>query len=230
DKRDALSLATHLYNQLELGTQSPDTTHLVRRLLPSTGVAQQLKAWMRHRYELVQECTQRKNQLTAICDELFPEFTDVFKDPNGPTALALRAQFPTPQAVATAPFAMLRHGKRGRPSNAQLVELQRLASQSIGIKDLVRQRGLVLQQRQLIAEVPLLQEHLQELETEIRAVVTHAREGRILTAIPGIGLIPAAAILAAIGNVLNFESAAHLKAYCGWAPQMEVSGVSLDHA
>jgi transposase len=230
DKRDALSLANHLYNQLELGTQSPDTTHLVRRLLPPTEAAQQLKAWMRHRYELVQECTQRKNQLTAICDELFPEFTHVFKDPNGPTALALRAQFPTPQAVATAPFAALRHGKRGRPSNAQLVELQRLASQSIGIKDLVRQRGLVLQQRQLIAEVALLQEHLQEMETEIRAVVTHTREGRILTSIPGIGLIPAAAILAAIGNVLNFESAAHLKAYCGWAPQMEVSGVSLDHA
>ena len=107
---------------------------------------------MRHRYELVHECTQRKNKLIAICDELFPEFTDVFKDPNGPTALALREQFPTPQAVATAPLAeviALRRG-RGRPSNAQLMELQRLASQSIGVKDLVRQRGLVLEQRQLI--------------------------------------------------------------------------------
>src|SRR5215813_6634409 len=81
DKRDALSLANHLYNQLELGTPSPDTTHLVRRL-PPTEAAQQLKGWMRHRYELVRECTQRKNKLTAICDELFPEFTTVFKDPN----------------------------------------------------------------------------------------------------------------------------------------------------
>src|SRR5262245_17573851 len=139
DKRDALSLANLLYNQLELGSQSPDPPHLVRRLLPPTEAAQQLKGWMRHRYELVHECTRRKNKLTAICDELFPEFNVVLKDPNGPTALALRERFPTPQTVATASLGeltALRHG-RGHPSNAQLIELQRLASQSIGIKDLV---------------------------------------------------------------------------------------------
>jgi len=231
DKRDALSLANHLYNQLELGTQSADVTHLVRRLLPPTEAAQQLKAWTRHRYELVHECTQRKNKLTALCDELFPEFTTVFADPNGLTALALRERFPTPQAVATAPLAeltALRHG-RGRPSNAQLLELQRLAGESIGVKDLVRQRGLVVEQRQLIRELWLLQAHVNELETEILTVISHSREGRILTSMPGIGSIPAATILAAIGNILNFESAAQLKAYCGWAPQLQASGVSLDH-
>jgi hypothetical protein len=87
---------------------------LVRRLLPPTEAAQQLKGWMRHRYELVRECTRRKNKLTAICDELFPEFAVIFTDPNGPTALALREQFPTPQTVATAPLAGLiavRHGR-----------------------------------------------------------------------------------------------------------------------
>jgi transposase len=232
DKRDALSLAIHLYNQLELGSQSRDPAHLVRRLLPPPDAAQQLKGWMRHRYELVRECTQRKNKLTAICDELFPEFTSILKDPNGATALALRKQFPTPQSLATAPFAelaALRQG-RGRPSNAQLVELQRLARQSIGVKELVRQRGLVLEQRQLVRELQLWQEHIHELETEILAVVMQAREGRILTSIPGIGPIAAAAILAAIGNILNFETAAQLKAYCGWAPEVASSGVSLDHA
>lgn len=136
DKRDALNLANHLYNQLELGTQSPDTTHLVRRLLPPTEAAQQLKAWMQHRYELVHECTRRKNKLTAICDELFPEFVTVIKDPNGPTALKLREHFPTPQAMATAPLAGLIASRgRGLPSNATLVKLQRLAAQSIGTKD-----------------------------------------------------------------------------------------------
>lgn len=154
----------------------------------------------------------------------------MLKDPNGPTALALREEFPTPQAVATAPLAeliALRRG-RGRPSHAQFLELQRLASQSIGINDLVRQRGLVLEQRQLIRERLLLQEHVQQLETAIRAVVVQAREGRILTSVPGIGPIPAAAILAASGNILNFETAAQLKAYCGWAPAAESSGITRD--
>jgi hypothetical protein len=107
DKRDALSLANHLFNQLERGIQLADKTHLVRRLLPPTEAALQLKGWMRHRYELVQECTQRKNKLTAICDELFPAMTQVLKDPNLPTALALREHFPTPQALAIAPFSAL---------------------------------------------------------------------------------------------------------------------------
>ncbi|MEO9031168.1 MAG: transposase [Ktedonobacteraceae bacterium] len=36
DKRDALSLANHLYNQREKGIQLADKTHLVRQLLPPT--------------------------------------------------------------------------------------------------------------------------------------------------------------------------------------------------
>jgi len=49
DKRDALRLANHRSNQVELGSQSPDAAHLVRRRLPPTQAAQQLKGWMRHR-------------------------------------------------------------------------------------------------------------------------------------------------------------------------------------
>jgi hypothetical protein len=104
DKRDALSLANHLFNQLERGIQLADKTYLVRRLLTPTETALQLQGWMRHRYELVQECTRRKNKLTAICDELFPELTQVLKDPNLPTALALREHFPTPHAPLDSSF------------------------------------------------------------------------------------------------------------------------------
>src|SRR6266581_7786704 len=53
DKRDALSLANHLFNQLERGIQLADKTHLVRCLLTPTETAPQLQGWMRHRYELV---------------------------------------------------------------------------------------------------------------------------------------------------------------------------------
>src|SRR5690348_12077523 len=89
DKRDALGLANHLYNQLELGMQVADKTQLVRRAEPPTMAAAQLKGLVRHRYELVRECTRRKNKLTAICDEVFPEFTQVLRDPNTATALAI---------------------------------------------------------------------------------------------------------------------------------------------
>jgi transposase len=230
DKRDALNLANHLFNQLEKGIQSADKTHLIRKTLPPTEAARQLKGWIRHRYELVRESTQRKNKLISICDELFPEMTQVFKDPTLPTALNVREHFPTPHAIATTTLSALAdlRIKHSYPSNAQLMHLQQLAAQSIGTKDLIRQRGLTLEQSQLIKELRLLQEHTQQLETEIVQTVERSREGQILTSIPGIGSIQAATILAAIGNILNFERACDLKSYCGWAPVSESSGKTLD--
>jgi transposase len=228
DKRDALSLANHLYNQLEKGIQLADKTHLVRRLLPPTTAALQLKRWMHHRYELSQECARRKNKLIAICDEVFPEFTLIFHDPNLPMALAFREKFPTPHTLATASLTALGELRtRSRPSNAQLIELQRLATETIGTKDIVRQRSLVLEQNQLIKELRLLQEHMQQLDAEIGKIVEQSREGNILTSM-GIGVTQAASIISAIGNVLNFEHACDLKAYFGWAPKVDQSGTSMD--
>jgi transposase len=75
DKRDALNLANTLYNQLEKGIQVSEPLQAVRQLLPPTQAATQLRGMVQHHAELVQESTQRKNKLTAICDELFPELT-----------------------------------------------------------------------------------------------------------------------------------------------------------
>jgi transposase len=200
--------------------------------MPPTEAAAQLKGLIRHRYELIQESTQRKNKLTAICDEVFPELTRVVKDPNSLFALALREQFPTPQALATTSLTTLveiRGGARSL-SDAKLLELQRLAAQSIGVKEVARQRGLVLEQTQLIKELRLLREHVEQLEDEIVSIVEHAREGQILLSFPGIGPVMAATTIAAIGSIHNFPSASALKSYFGWAPVVVQSGSTLDHS
>lgn len=133
DKRDALGLANQLYNQLELGVQITDKLQVVHRAIPASEAAAQLKGFMRHRYELVNEETQRRNKLTAICDEMFPEFAHIFRDPNRPIALDLREKFPTPQATATASLVALREvRRRNHPSEAQLIQLQACAAQSTG--------------------------------------------------------------------------------------------------
>lgn len=231
DKRDALGLANHLYNQLELGVQLANKTQLARRAIPPTEAAALLKGLVRHRYELSHEAAQRKNKLIAICDELFPEFTQVFKNPNFPSALTIREQFPTPHAIATASFSALAAARVARyPSDAKLALLQQLAAQSIGTRDLGRLRGLVFEQGQLIRELKLLQEHLLQLEEEITRIIAQSREGRILTSIPPIGPIQAATLIAAIGHIDNFSKAAELKAYLGWAPVDEQSGKTLDHS
>src|SRR5258708_3321011 len=60
DKRDALSLANVLSAQLEKGIQLGDPLHAVRRLAPPTPAALRLRGMVRHRYELINETTQRK--------------------------------------------------------------------------------------------------------------------------------------------------------------------------
>jgi transposase len=231
DKRDALGLANHLYNTLQMGVQMADPLQAVRRLAPPTATATQLYSMIHHREELVRERTQRKNKLTAICDELFPEFTRVYKDPNSRSALALRAAFPTPAALNAASVSALQTARCGTyPSTAKLLELQHLAASSIGTRDAARMRGLTFEQSQLIAEVALLEQHVEALDTEIAQLITHSREGRILTSIPGIGPMAAATIIALIGTIANFDRPAQLKAYCGWAPTLTQSGRTLDHA
>jgi transposase len=231
DKRDALSWANTLYNQLELGAQVPDKAQLVRRAVPPSEAAAHLRGLVRHRYELVQEATQRKNQLTAICDQGFPAFTQVFKNPNAQAALAIRERFPTPHHLATASQSELQVVRTGHHLPVDKLErLQQAASTSIGLRQPDRQRGLLLEQRQLIAELQLLQEHIAELDQEIAAILGRTREGQILLSIPVIGPIQAASIIAAIGHIDNFPSAAALRAYFGWAPRMQRSGSPLDQA
>lgn len=232
DKRDALGLANHLYNQLDRGIQVGDPLQIVRRLAPLTPAAAQLRGMVHHHQELTTESTRRRNKLTAICDELFPELTRIFRDPNGPTALVFRERFPTPAAITTASLSALQdaRGKARIFSNKKLLELQRLATESIGTKDVARQRGLVFEQQQLIEELRLITVHLEALEAEMMQVVEHAREGRILTSIPGIGPLQAAILIALIGTIANFDRPGQLKSYCGWVPAIAQSGTTLDRS
>jgi transposase len=229
DKRDALGLANHLYNQLEKGIQVADTKQLVRRAHPPTEAAVRLKALLGHRHELTHEASRRKNKLTAIVDQLFPEFASIFRDPNTPRALAVRERFPTPQAVAGATVDDLCAAKGPRaPGREAMARLRELASASIGVTDSGRQRSLVFEQAQLVRELRLLREHRDQLDAAIADVLAQSRAGEILLSLPGIGPTSAAAIIAAVGAIDNFPTAAHLKAYFGWAPVIDQTGTSRD--
>src|SRR5260370_32506999 len=100
DKRDALGLANRLYTQLELGGQVADKSQLVRRAVPPTEAPALVYATVHHRYELVPEATRRKNKLTAISDELFPEFWVSSRNPMPrapwPCARPSRRRTPSP--------------------------------------------------------------------------------------------------------------------------------------
>jgi transposase len=229
DKRDALSLANRLYTQLELGAQVEEKMPLVRRTAHPTQAAMQFRGFMQHRYELSHQRTRLRNKLTAICDELFPEFTQIFHDPNLGVALAFREKFPTPHDIASASLSALRETRVNYfPSEANLLRLQQLAEKTIGISNVDRLRGMKGEQELLIKELRLVQEHLERLDTEIADIVRTSREGQILLSMPAIGPVQAATIIATIGHIDNLEKASELKSYFGWAPTRHQTGVPFD--
>ena len=229
DKQDALRLANLLYSQAVLGLQVDDTSQRVERRLPPTPAAAALAPLVRMHYELTQQLTRARNKLTALADEIFPEFSQIFRDVNLVTALDLREHFPTPAAVAAASLAdiaTIRHSNH--PTNKQIQQLQELAATSIGVTEEHRLYGLLLEQSQLIVFLRLVSTQLAAIDGEILQKLEGSREGQILLSMPAIGLHHAAILLASIGNIRNFEKASHLRRFVGWAPQSFQTGTSFD--
>lgn len=229
DKRDAQALAVILYNQVHLGqiVEGPDK---ISRLIHPSSTVRILRGIVQHRSELVRETTRRKNKLTSICDEMFPELTLIYKDPNGPSALALRMKYPLPQSLIDASISEICATRtHTRPSKKALIHLQELAKTTIGTKDPYRQKSLIIEQEQLIVELALLEKHIDRLETEIEPIIAESREGQILTSFIGIGPTHAAIILCKIGNITNFETPAKLRGYAGWSPKRTQTGTTYDN-
>lgn len=229
DTRDARALAVLLFNQLERAILLADPRQIAHKLTKPSATARLLHGLVQHHYELKRETTRRKNKLTAITDELFPELTQVYANPNSPSALALRTAFPSSRALLAATLDELAATrKRTFPSRTRLSHVQALAAHTIGTKDESRITSLLIEQKQLIAELTLLDTHLEQLDAEIAKAVAASREGQILTSFPCIGAIQAAHVIAQMGDISNFESIPKLRAYCGWAPSQQQTGTSKD--
>jgi transposase len=229
DKRDALNLANTAYSQLELGLQPGDSMKQIRHEEPPSEAARKLHVLVQRKAELTVDTTVRRNRLTSICDEVFPELTEIFKDPNNTGGLNLRLKFPTPALVALASIDdLLATRAHTRPSRADYIKLQELAKQSIGITDAARLYGLTLEQSQLIGELREMQKHSDVLEAEIEKIVLESREGKILMSTGFFAAGGAAAVVATIGTVARFENPGKLRAFAGWSPNQTQTGTSKD--
>ena len=229
DVKDAQALSVLLYNTVAMNIPQSDKSQRITPIATQPVVVRKLQGLIHHRSELVAECVQRKNKLTAICDELFPEFTNIYKDPNSPSALNLREKFATPQAVAAASIEELcKTRMRTFPGRLKLEDLKKLASSSIGTRDENRLYSHTLEQKQLIIELRLLETHVYELNALIEDLAINSREGQILLSMGIIGKIQAGILIAGIGNIANFESASKLRGYFGWIPRSTQTGTTMD--
>lgn len=183
-----------------------------------------LRELCRNRYFLVDCVSDLKRKTTAIIDQIFPEFEQLFSDNFGHAAMALLLKYPTPdkmkKASAETMGNLLSSSSNGHFGLGKAHEIKRIAKDSFDIKDVCGTYSslitLYLKQIQFItSQVNEIDEKISDLFSELDCKIT---------TISGIGDKLGAVIMGEIGDISRFKSADKLAAYAGIDPTVKQSG------
>jgi transposase len=201
--------------------------HRLRRVQPLDPGLRELQALVRLREDHVRARTAATNQLGALLDAHWPGPKAMFCKLASDIALAFLADYPTPQSAARLGQARLaafcrRHAYRGgKPPAELLARLRPAPVPSTGLTPAVLAQ-LVTAQVQLLRS---LQATIGELEAAIKQRVAQHPRAELLRALPGVGTINLAQLLAEVGPILDRVSTAEQAAgECGAAPVTRASG------
>lgn len=176
--------------------------------------------------QLSEEAARYENQIQALVVVLFPEFTQVFADPCGQSALAVLKAYPHAQAVAEAGAAAVYqvlqtvHAPHfGRPTAQQLVAL---AKESVSSGRALRGRASSL--RILCDQLEHTQTNLTRLEKELEELITTDPGTKGLQQMPELGSKTIAVLRAELGEVDRFACTDQAIAYAGMDIKIRESG------
>jgi len=182
---------------------------------------------------LVKERTRITNLLKGLLDGLFPEFTQVFKDPCAQTALTVLFLCPVPGVIAAMQqkefITTVEAGFQGRRlMRGKLLALHHSARTSIGIEAGARAVSL---------ELSLLAERLRVIKEQVRRaveamvkLVDSVEEGKYLLSITGLNYVSVAGIVAELGSFRSYRSAKQLIKMAGTNPtESESAGKRRSH-
>ena len=98
-----------------------------------------LRKFCRNRFYLINMGSDLKQKITALLDQVFPEFESQFSTVFGKTALAVLRQYPTPEKLSRAQTGklteVLQAASNGRFGEWKARQLKELARDSFGIPD-----------------------------------------------------------------------------------------------
>jgi transposase len=192
--------------------------------------------WVRHEVEIRKlrmivnsreawsaDLTAIGNRIQTALDQVFPEFTSVFKEWNGERGLATLKAFPLPMDIQDLTVDMIVEGWRKaggmkRPGGAsgrqRAAVLLATARRSMGLTDLVQEikREMV----RLLETYADIQARLKDLDTEIQAMLKQISPSA-LQPLQALKISPLlqAVILANAGDLKSYENGRQLLALAG---------------
>jgi transposase len=212
DAIDALGIARFAAQKRPVVTRLPDSA------------TQELRELVRFRDRLMQDFGDRVRQLHRLVDLGFPEFTRYVRSLDSELASAILHEYPTAEAFLGLPWKRLsklcydgRH-KVGEELAKGLVEA---AKTSVG-----RHHGPAyrIQVRCACEDLDLLRRRLRGIDSDIERTLKDHEVGTLLTTLDGIGPTTAARLVAELGDIASFRSAAAIASYVGAIPGLRQSG------
>jgi len=212
DAIDALGIARFAAQKRPAATRLPDSA------------TQELRELVRFRDRLMQDFGDRVRQLHRLVDLGFPEFTRYVHSLDSELASAILHEYPTAEAFLGLPWKRLaklcydRVHKVGEEIAKGLVEA---AKTSVG-----RHHGPAyrVQVRCACEDLDVLRRRLHEIDADIERTLGDHEVGTLLTTLDGIGPTTAARLVAELGDIASFRSAAAIAAYVGAVPALRQSG------
>lgn len=190
------------------------------------GVYADLRSLTQARQQQRQKLNTALNQLRAVLDEYFPEYTTVFVNLLGQASLHILQHRPFPQDVLAVKVeelaGELRAASNGRVGLKRAQELQEAARGSIGVR-----YGLSatrLRVNQILREAAFWQQQLTETEAAMATALEQTRLGPYLLSMPGVGVVTAAAFLGEIGDPSRYEDWRQLRKLAGFNLTENTSG------
>jgi transposase len=219
---------------LRAKTDRIDATTIARVLLSGEAQAvyvpdeqiQTYRELVRLHTNLSDEAARYKLQIRDLVRAVFPEFTQVFADPTGPTAVGLLTTYPGAAAIAAAgvdaiatKLAALAPRRYGRDTAQRLIELaQGTTARAIA------QAGRATSLRILCDQLAHTQTNLAQLEATLGQLLTDDTGAGGLRSVPEFGTKTQAVLRAELGDVTRFERSDQVVAYAGLDITVRQSG------
>ena len=207
------------YRDSEVAAQLLCTGEFTESKLPQ-GVYAELRTAHNGYRRLVKERTRITNLVKGLLDGLLPEFTHVFKDPCGLTALSVLSNCSIPSVIAGMTeeefITTIEARHRGRLMRRKLRALHNLARRSIGIN---AGAGPVSSEISFLVEkLGLIRQHIRIMEGTMVRLVDITEEGKYLLSIRGLNYTAVAGLLAELGCFKLYRSAKQMIKMAGSNP------------
>jgi transposase len=215
DMKDALTIAGLVKDGRYFETYLPHDIYAELRGLTTarTGINKRKKAV--------------ENTVTAVLDEYFPEFTDVFRCPfKGKAAIQILKTCPIPRFIlelgTEGVLAEIKKAVKKTVGRKKAQELTAAAKDTIGVD--YGEYAAKFKIQRLMEELELLEGQLEETEKAMAVALSKTGLGEYLLSIDGIGVVSLSMCLGELGDPLRFEDARQMSRLAGYNLVEDSSG------